>query len=261
MISMNQVWDDTVAFVRREAALLFPLALATLYVGDVVVSLAAAARTAQGPTVTTALAIVAAAIWSVAGQLAIVSLVLRPGQSVGEALTHGVSRLGKVLLIALFFGLIASLAMIPIGAAVITSGVDLTNPQAAQNLPMSIIVVMLLTALVLGWLGLRLLLMNALIVDRNPGVVETVKDGFALTRGIAARLLLVILVYVAVLSVVGSAIRFVSGSVFALVGAAIGSPFAGDVFVALITGLISTLFSLVAAVFLAMLYRRVARAG
>ena len=36
MISMNQIWDDSIAFIRRESALLVPLALATIYVADVV---------------------------------------------------------------------------------------------------------------------------------------------------------------------------------------------------------------------------------
>jgi hypothetical protein len=257
MISMNQVWDDSIAFIRRESALLVPLALATVYVADVVASLATGASEPGKANAMVTIAIVAAAIWSVVGQLSIVSLVLQPGQSVAEALAHGLSRLGKVVLVALLLGFAISIAVVPIAVAFVASGVNPQDPASLQTLPGWVSLLVLIALGVLIWLGVRLALMNAFIVDRNPGVIEALKGGFALTRGIAARLFFVVALYGLMLAVLSSAVRFVAGSLFALIGAAIESPFAGSVMTALVSGLVTTTLSLAATVFLAMLYRRV----
>jgi hypothetical protein len=257
MISMNQVWDDSVAFVRRESALLVPLALATLYVGDVMANLANGMGAANEPNPWATAAILLAAIWSIVGQLSIVSLVLQPGQSVGEALTHGASRLGKIVLVALLLGLVVSVALLPVAVAAVASGANPAHPESFQNLPGWVSLLVLITFAGIVWLGIRLALMNALIVDRNPGVIDALKGGFGLTRGIASRLFLVAALYGAILLILGSAVRFVAGSLFALIGNAMGSPFAGAVMTALVSGIVTTALSLIATVFLATLYRRV----
>ena len=257
MISMNQIWDDSIAFIRRESALLIPLALATIYIADVVAALATAATKPTEPNALITIAIIAAALWSIVGQLSIVSLVLKSGQSVGEALSHGLSRLGKVMLVALLLGLVVSVALLPVAAAAVASGADPAKPETLQNLPGWVSLMMLVVAGGLIWLGMRLSLMNALIVDRNPGVMDALKGGFALTKGITARLFLVVLLYAVILLVLGSAVRFVAGSLFALLGNLLESPFAGTVMTALVSGLVSTAMSLIATVFLANLYRRV----
>ncbi len=259
MISMNQIWDDSIAFIRRESALLVPLALATIYVADVVAGLAQAAAKPNDPNPLIPIAIVAAALWSIIGQLSIVSLVLKPGQSVGEALSHGLSRLGKVILIALLVGLVVSVALLPVAVAAVASGADPAKPETLQNLPGWVSLLMLVVLGGIIWLGMRLALMNALIVDRNPGVIQALKSGFRLTHGITARLFLVVVLYGVVLLVVGSAVRFVAGSLFELLGKSIESPFTGSVMTALVSGIVGTAMSLIATVFLAMLYRHVAK--
>jgi hypothetical protein len=257
MITMSQIWDDAVVFIRRESALLVPLALATLYVGDVVSTLASGFSIPAERNGLVTVAIFAATIWSIVGQLSIVSLVLKPGQSVGEAMAHGATRVGKVLLVALLLGLVVSVVLLPAGVAAVANGFNPAVPGTIENLPGWVSVLILASAGLIVWMGVRLALMNAFIVDRNPGVIEAIKGGFALTRGIASRLLMVGVLYVLMLVVLGKAVQFVAGSMFALLGAAIGSAFAGTVLTALITGVVSTAMSLIATVFLATLYRRV----
>ena len=257
MISMNQIWDDSVAFIRRESALLVPLALATLYLSDVVSTLAGGLSTPAKPSALVTVAVFAATIWSIVGQLSIVSLVLKPGQSVGEALRHGLSRVGKVLLAALLLGLAVSAVLLPVGVAAVANGFNPEIPDSISKMPGWVSVLVLASAGLVLWMAVRLSLMNSLIVDRNPGVIDAIKGGFALTRGIASRLLLVAMLYVLILLVLGKAVQFVAGSIFALLGAAIGSVFTGAVLTALVTGVVSAALSLVATVFLATLYRRV----
>jgi hypothetical protein len=257
MISMNQVWDDSIAFIRRESALLIPLALATLYVGDVIANLATGLSTPAKPNPLATIAVLGATIWSIVGQLAIVSLILKPGQSVGEALMHGGARIGKVLLVALLIGIAVALALTPIGVIAVANGADPAIPESFQKLPAWLNLIVLLAFGVLIWLGIRLALMNALIVDRNPDLLTTLKNGFALTRGIASRLFLVAFLYGVMLLVLGGATKFIAGSLFALIGMGLGSPFVGAVLTALVTGIVNVGLALIATVFLAVLYRRV----
>ena len=259
MISMNQIWDDSIAFIRREAALLIPLALATLYVGDVAANLATGFATPEKQNLLTTFVVLAAAIWSIVGQLAIISLVLNPGRSVAESLLNGSARLGKIILVALVLGIVAALAVSPIGAIAMTYGANPDVPASFQALPGWLNLLMLVILAGVVWLGVRLALMNALIVDRNPGVLDSLKGGFALTKGITARLFLIALLYGLMVLVLGSAVKFVAGSLFALIGSGLGSPFAGSVMTALVSGIINAGLSLIATVFLAILYRRVSR--
>ena len=254
---MNQVWDDSVAFVRRESALLIPLTLATIYIGNVGAGLAQWNGKTDQPSIVANALLLAAVILSIVGQLAVVSLVLTPGQSVGEALRKGATRLGKLFLVVLVIALVLTLAAIPLSIVMVANGLEPGNPDTMRNLPAWMVLVILIASAGGVWLAIRLSLVNVLIVDRNPGVVETLKQGFALTRGMAARLCLVALLYGAVLLVLSTAVRFVAGSLFALIGDALDSPFAGTVMTSLVDGLVTAALSLVATVFIAQLYRRV----
>ena len=259
MISMTQTWDRAFAFLRREAALLVPLALATIYLGDVVTGLATEFATGQSPSGLATVAIVAISLWSIVGQLAVVALVLEPGRSVGEALMHGGRRLGKVILCALPPGLIFACAAVALASVATAYGFDVRKPETAQALPGWVALLSLAGVGVFVWLAIRLALMNALIVDRNPSVIAALTQAFAITRGIGARLFLIAAIYGVVVIVVGSAVQFVAGSLFALVGAATGSPFAGTVLTALVAGLVTAALSLTATVFLATLYKEARR--
>ena len=241
------------------ASLLIPLALATLYLSDVAANLATGFAAPDKQNALTTIVIFAATIWSIVGQLAIVTLVLNPGKSVGESLAHGGVRLGKVILVALLLGIVAALALSPIGAVAMAYGANPDVPASFQALPGWLNLLMLVILAGVVWLGVRLALMNALIVDRNPGVLDSLKGGFALTKGITARLFLIALLYGLMVLVLGSAVKFVAGSLFALIGAGLGSPFAGSVMTALVSGIVNAGLSLIATVFVAILYCHVTR--
>jgi hypothetical protein len=254
MISMNQIWDDTIAFIRREQALLVPVALATLLIGDVIGSLATGAGPEGQPSSAGFLPMLLALLISFFGQLTIIALVLRPGRTVGEAMRLAVSCYGKLLLVLLVVMALVAAAMIPIAIAVQLSGVDMSSPESMANLPgwVSLIMVIVLGGLI--WFGIRLSLINGLIVDRNPPLFEAMKSALVMSKGISARLAVIAVVYLVTALILTSATRFVLGSGFALLGNAIGSPFLGKVLTALGTGLVGTALSTIATVFLAILY-------
>jgi hypothetical protein len=257
MTLMNQAWEDAIAFIKRESALLVPLALATLLVGDVVGALARPASPSAQSSLLANFAVLAAAIWSIVGQLSITALVLKPGSSVGEAIASGMRRLGKVLLVALLLGVALALAMLPVVVALVSYGFNPAVPDSVRNVPTWAAVYTGVLAVVTLWFAARLMLINPLLVDRNPGALEAIKTGFGLTRGIVAQIIIVLTIYLVVLVIMLNAVRFVAGSLFALLAGAVGSPFLGSVLTALASGIVASALSLLAAVFIAMLYRRV----
>ncbi|CAN5316769.1 hypothetical protein BH09PSE3_BH09PSE3_24600 [soil metagenome] len=256
MISMNVVWEDTVAFLRREAGLVIPLALATSLVGDVVNSLAAPATAAAPPNPLLSVVTLAAVIWTIIGQLAIMALVLRPGSSVGEALSLAVRRLPTLIGAALLVGVGATILLMPALIGFMQSGANPNIPASFSLLPSWVSLYFLIFACVAIWLSLRLSMLNPLVVDRQIGVIESLKTAFAMTRGVIARLILAAFVYFAMMVLLTTVVRFVLGSAFELLGRAINSPFVATALTALATGTVTAGLSTLAAVFLAMLYRR-----
>lgn len=257
MTLINQAWEDATAFLKRESSLLVPLALATIWVGDVVGTLARASQPKGEPSAIATFLTLAATLWLILGQLSIMALAMRPGSSVGEALRIGGTRLGKVLLTALLVGAGFVVALLPAAAGLVASGFNPEAPETLRNMPPWVAAYLALLSVVAIWLGARLLMLNPLIVDRNPGVIDAIKHGFALSRGLVWQIVLVLIVYVVVTAILTGAVTSVAGSLFALVGGALGSPFLGTVLTALASGLAGTALSMVAAVYVAMLYRRV----
>jgi hypothetical protein len=255
MISMNVVWEDTIAFVRREAGLVIPLALATSLVGDVANSLVNPVAGSE-PNILYSLVTFAAVIWTVIGQLAIMALALRPGSSVGEALLLATRRLPTLIGAALLVGIVATIVLMPAIFGFMQSGVNPNNPATFTLLPGWVSLYFLIFGCLAIWLSLRLSTLNPLIVDKQPGIVTSLKTAFAMTRGVVARLILAAFVYFVTTIVLTTVVRFVFGSLFELLGRGIGSPFMATVLTALATGTVAAALSTFAAIFLAMLYRR-----
>ncbi|AYJ87222.1 hypothetical protein D3Y57_16385 [Sphingomonas paeninsulae] len=256
MISMNVVWEDTVAFLRREAGLVIPLALATSLVGNVVNSLVNPAVLGSPPNALFSLLTFVALLWTVIGQLAIIALVLRPGSSVGEALSLAARRLPTLLGTAFLIGTAATLFALPALIGFFQSGVNPNIPATYTKLPGWVSLYFLVFACVAIWVSLRLSTLYSLIVDKQPGVIASLKTAFAMTRGVIARLILAAIVYFITTIVLTTVVRFVLGSAFELLGRAIDSPFVTVALTALAVGTVTAALSTFAAVFLAMLYRR-----
>jgi hypothetical protein len=251
MASMNQVWDDCIAFIKRERALLVPLAMATLVLGNAVADLAANAAADGAHHMK--LTVLAAILWVGLGQMAIATLVLRPGTSVGEAIRHALKRVPTMLLISLCFGLIGALLVSPVLLILMKSGVDLT--AARPKIPPSAAVLILaLTGLAI-WITVRLTTLTPTVLDQRQGLVAMVKSAWAMTKGFTLALLGVLGLYLIVSLVLTRATEAVFGTVFFLGTKMIGSPFLGNVLTSLVVGLVSGLCTLIASVFVAILYR------
>ena len=107
-LSITAAWEESVAFVRREGRLLFPVSFMLIALPVAVTEALTPASAAGQPPAGGAWLVLfpVALLLSAIGNVAITSLALRPGISVGEALRHGAARL-PALLPGLAIGLFA----------------------------------------------------------------------------------------------------------------------------------------------------------
>ncbi|HKX23061.1 MAG TPA: hypothetical protein VJM81_07280 [Rhizorhapis sp.] len=232
-LSIGAAWEETLAFVKREGTLLFPVALVFLALPAVVLQLLAPKELRTAGMVEEAsnapqlppgflLAMLVVLLVSMLGILAINALALRPGISVAEALQLAIRRMpvligAAFLLILGFMGVLLVLSLIGGGLA------------AAMGMGPAMSMVVLLATPVLLFVTVRLILLNAVIVEQPVGAAEAIRQGWRLTIGQFWRLLGFIIVLIMLMIVV----QLVSRSVFGIAGSLIG----GSALAVLLAGL------------------------
>ena len=183
-LSLTLAWTETSAFVRREASLLAPVALAFAGLPSILfdVTRPLPAEAAANGVGAWGLVAVLTMLLSAIGTLAITALALRPGMSVREALALAARRLLPVLAGAALIGVaMFLLALPPVMVAVLAGGS--ANPQSLTATTVLILSVMLLVSAV------RMLPLSAVAVQERVGPVALLKRSWRLTRGHALKLL------------------------------------------------------------------------
>ena len=216
-VSIGKAWEEAVAFVAREASLLFPVALLFLALPGLILQEMTPPQLAEwmanpqrtglpdippGFALATLLGVII--IWF--GSLTLFALALRPGISVGEALRLGFARLPVLLGTAL-------LAMFLIGG---------------------------------------LMLLNPAVIDGNQGVVPSLRHAWALTRGCFWRLLGFIILITLLSGIASMAAQTIFG---ALAGLAAG-PEAARLVGGVASAAVSTVIQVYMLVMLARIYRQ-----
>lgn len=258
-VSVNTVWDETLAFIRAERALIVPLALGTIYLASIV----AIAAALLAPTIR-GVPILIASAWGIVGQFALIDLVLEPRRSVREALGKGVRTLPYAILVYVILGAALMLLSIPLVYAVMKAGY---TAQALAPVFASQAETMKLVAALPGWFSLyslalfalcafvfvRLLLWKpALTLSNRP--IEALKQSWALTRGNFWPLFGLMLLAGIVIEIVQWALSSALGATFMLVGRGLGA--GAQIIPLLIVALVSTAFQTVITLFIAIYYRR-----
>ncbi|SFR85132.1 hypothetical protein [Sphingomonas jatrophae] len=257
--AMGDVWEDTRRFVAREAALLFPLALATVGLATLLYGLAVPEPTGREiPIGPWAIVLLPVLLLLMLGALSISSLVLNSGGSVGEALRAGLRRLGGAVVAMLLAGVAMTAALLAatlVGAlvAVLARGGEAQAATASMLLflPLSL------------WLAVRFAVLMPLLAAEPPtlAVLAPLRRAFALTRGHAGGIAWVALVYALASGLVTMALQFSLGTILLLVTRLLGVPAAGVVLTAVVTAIVVALLQAVSLVFQAMLFRRLAGAA
>lgn len=254
-LPVSEIWEGTMAFVRREWGLLAPVSLALLGLSNVASELAADAMGPGGPANGPGWAVLvfaASVLVAQYGQLAIMALALRPGLSVGEALGLAGRRMPKLIAITLLIAMAVIVAAIPLAGFLTASGVDLAT--TADRLPFSALLAVSIYGGILCWLFVRLLPLNALLVDANPSIVDTMKQSFTMTRGHGLILLGTAALYLLVTLITTGAATLVVGSLFGLLGTWARVPQAGVLMGALAGGMVAAALGVISNVFVARVY-------
>lgn len=269
MVRVGGVWDRATAFAGQRFGALAIIALLLMVLPDTVSGALAPLRADVAPVMRMAgsLSVLAASLLSLWGHLAVTALVLEPAASAGVAVRRGGGRVmpmfGATLLVMLLLVILtAPIALLAFGAGGVS--MDMAGMRAALTGEAQVRIALagLVTALLLLWIGARLTVLAPVVVAERRGL-RAIPRAFALTRGLGLKLMGVLLLYVVVVSIVGYATRTVAGTVLTLVLGGEGRLTLAGTLTALAVAVVSAVFSVLAAVFMAQLYRsvRAAREG
>jgi hypothetical protein len=254
--SLGTVWEETIAFLRRESGLLIPIALAIYGPAQLMLdfgmqSIMTVRNTAQPELPLQALLVVPGGLMLLLGNLVVALLVIVPGISVGEALKAGLRRLP-----------IALAAMLLLGAAMLTVtiivslGAFMVGGSARAPLLASQFLVPLMIPIGIIWL--RLLLLPTVIAVEAVGPGDGIRRAWAIGRNNVLRLIGV-WVLVLFLSLVLAMIElFVIGSLAELLKLGAGDATLPAVLQAIANAALEALLSMGFAVYLSLVYRTLA---
>ena len=261
MITMSAVWDRTAAFLRDHLAAVAAIAGPTLYGPGVVqdVLQPVAATTVGGPKLGMSLLSLALSLVAIFGQAALIALAIDPPAGRGGAFSRGLARLPAMIGVSLLLLLAFMLLFIPPVVIAAAGGFDFTAlsaqavPDLAPGSALMIVLYLLILAPVLVWLAARLALVAPVVVGERRWV-GAIRRSFVLTRGLAARIVGVFLLFIIVAAIAELAAKAVFGSILRIALGNEGTVNAASVLTALIVALVATAVTVILTTFAVQLY-------
>lgn len=260
-VSMSAVWDRTTEFLGEHFGAMAGIAALTIFVPAAISDILTPLGAAAGVGLKVGLGVLALAflILSLWGQLAITALALDP--AAGDARGRAIRRLGALILVMLALGVIALVAALPVLALMMMNGVDFTQVQQTGAMPTMtpgvagmIGLYVLIAIPVALWVMARIAVLPTAVVVAENLSLGALGRSFRLTRGLALKIIGVLLLYAIVTWVATLAVETVVGSILRLVLDGDGPITAASVITAIATALVSTIFSVIGTVFAAKLY-------
>lgn len=260
-VSMSAVWDRTTEFLSEHFGAVAGIAALAIFVpgtiGEILTPLGAAAG--QGLKVGLGLLALVFLVLSLWGQLAITALALDP--AAGEAWGRATRRLGALILVMLALGVIALVLALPIFVLMAISGVDVTRmqeagamaamtPGAAGMIGLYALIAVPFTL----WLMARIAVLPTAVVVAETLSLGALGRSFRLTRGLALKIIGVLLLYGIVMWVATLAVETVVGSVMRLLTEGDGQITVASAVTAVAVALASTIFSVIGTAFAAKLH-------
>lgn len=221
-LSITTAWNETVAFVKAEGRLLFPLAF-------MAVALPAAAVRALVPVVPAGeappagpwlAAAIVALILAAIGYLAISYLALRAGASVREALVRGATRMPLLIAAGILIGCglvaLAFLISIVVTLAVVGAAGGASAPPGTAEMGRVAGILLLILAPILLFVFARLLPLTPTVAVEAGGPFALLARSWRLTAGYSLKLMAFVAVLFALSLVLQIAVEAVFGSLFIL---------------------------------------------
>ena len=264
MVQMSTVWDRTTAFAGAALGAIVPIALVLLFV-PVSIQLAITPLVAkQAPAVQIVVMFV---FWIVEllGTLSLIALVLGGMARPAEAVRAALGRLGPAVAIFILLGILVGIASIPFALVMHKAGMNMTLLKAGDVAGMGtlgagsawFLLVYALVLVVVGiWITARLLVIEPVILAERRGI-GAIAHAFRLTRGLALKIVGVLILYSVVATIAVWAAQAVFGSIFALIASNDGDIGIATVLTAIVVAAVSTAFKVIAALFIAKLYQAI----
>lgn len=262
--TMSTVWDRTADFLSDNLAALMPIVLLGLFVPLTLLGNLMPLMKSNGQVADIAIGgiVFFLSLVTIWGGIAITALAFDPAAGRGAAVATANRRLLPVLGISLVTTVIALLFAMPIGVALGLSGMDMTalaagrQPAPPTNPGAIGFVGLYFLALIpfLLWAYARFVLLITPIMVMERRGVGVYGRSFVLTRGIGWKVVGIILLYGIVSWVASAAANAVFGSVFRLLIGGEGTITLASVLTHIVVAATSTLFSVLAAAFVAKLY-------
>jgi hypothetical protein len=262
MVNMGNVWDRTTAFLGENVGALVPVALLAIFIPQSISGAIKLAGTGinQGLGQGIVLVLLLPILW---GQLTVTALALDPAAGRGAAQSTATRRFGPALLamLILFAGIM--ILVLPIVAALVASGVNLaalanSTPGAQPDISPGMAGFLLLYGL--AWLvaalfvSVRFSLLLFPVIAAEGGVIAALRRSFALSNGIAWKLLGVALLFGLVMAVASMAVTSVFGILFHVLDPNAGAFSIGSIVVAILGGLVTTTYYVLQSAFMAKVY-------
>ena len=262
--TMSTVWDRTAEFLSDNLAALTPIVLFGIFVpltllGNVMPLMGSSG--AVGDWTLGGIVLVLALVTSWGG-IAITALAFDPAAGRAAAVATANRRIVPVVGIGLVTTLAVFVLLAPIGIALGLSGLDMAAmatgkpPSGTVNgWALSFAMLYLLaSAVFLLWAYARLVLLITPIMVMERRGLGVYARAFVLTRGIAWKVIGVLLLYAVVSWVASAAAKTVFGTVLRLLIAGEGPITLASVLTQIVVAAISTIFSVLAVAFVAKLY-------
>ena len=253
-LSIGKAWEETSAFLAREARLVAPVALALFAFPSVLADWAYPGGNAGAATGWLVMLVLMVML---VGQMTIVLLANGWRGSIGEAMGKAAKRLPVLIgaLLIVFFPVIV-VAVVGFGASLASAGITdpaALTPETIARLP-NIGWLLLFLTLFFIFAGVRLFPASAIAASETLGAVKLLGRSWALTKGVFWRLLVLVLLLGIVAIVLDLAVTVVVGSIATLTA---GEPKAFNLsalLVGLASGLIGAIVSTVSAAMVGRVY-------
>jgi hypothetical protein len=256
-LSISRAWDETKAVLARDGKLVSTVALALLFLPQVVANTVSppANLAAEAAPRFAGLVVLAALLIGGVGQLAIVRLAVGPATSVGDSIRHGGRRFLPAIIA--FILLLCGMALV-LSPVLIALGLGPMIMDPASAPPDQFLGRLSLAALIALLISVKFMLVTPVASTEAVGPLRILKRSWQLTAGHYLRLLAFIILVAIPAAIVLVASQFIGIIVARLLADSINPLSAGALVFALITAATQAALSAVFTVMLARIYAQVA---
>lgn len=263
-VTMSTVWDRTTESLSERRGAMLPIVLFGMFVPLALIGILMPqmGASAHAGDLAIAVAVLLLSLLTSWAGLAITALAFDPAIPRAAAVQRANRRFLPVIGIGLVTLAVVLLLAAPIGIAFAFSGIDMAamsagtlKPDAVNGGALAFVsLYSVVLAVLLFWAYARcVVLVTPILLEERRGL-GVYRRSFELTRHIAWKVIGVVVLYGVVSWVASAAAKSVFGTVFALVLGGEGTVTLASILTQVVVAGVSTLFSLLAVVFLAKLY-------